>query len=195
MDFSYWISHRLSFVKIPLRIQAVSQITTNQLRVHRRKIIGLCWILLSVFLGFRAEQIAQSEALHSWKETHPPSTRVWRHALGSLGFEHCKDSKVLQKVLRSLPSMIDDHGSIWLSTQNQWIAIYSNEENSTFPVDIYGLNCNLPNREIRNWDNFNSSWDGFDKILEHLNQIQPQSPKLVEKRKSKIPRDSREIRY
>lgn len=195
MDFSHWISHCLSFIKIPPGVQTVSQITANRLRAHRRKLIGLCWLLLSVILGFWAEQIAQSEALQTWKDTHPPSPRVWRHALGSLGFEQCTDSKVLQKVLRNIPSMVDDHGSIWLSTETQWIAIYSNEEDSTFPVDIYGLNCALPKEGVRNWNNFNSGWDGFDQVLEHLTQALPHSPKMVEKKKSKLSRDSREIRY
>lgn len=181
--------------QISQRVQTLSKVTSNKVWPHQKKILAIFLILFSIFLGFWAEKIARSEAVQEWERAHPPSPLIWGHAMGSRGLQKLQDPKILQKILRSLPSMLDEPGSIWLSSDQLWLVIFSSDTELTVTAQIYCTSCKNPTQGKIAWERFGNGWIGFEQVLQRLDTHPTYSSKLIDKKKTSFPQDIREIRY
>lgn len=189
------LSSRLGISKVSQRVQTLSKVTSNRVRLHQKRILGIFLIFFSIPLGFWAEKIARSEAVQEWEKAHPPSRVIWEHAIGSRGFQKLQESKSLQKILKSLPSMIDDPGAIWLSSDRQWIVIFSQENELTETSQIYCVSCKNPTPGKIAWESLGIGWTGFEQVMKSLDANPTYSSRSIDKKKTTFSHDIREIRY
>ena len=130
---------------ISARIQSLSQgfgrspLAARLIR-HRRRFAGAALILVSIALGTWARDLAQAEALGSWLRLHPPSNLAWKHALESRQYRALTDPPALQRAARTLPSLVDEEGSVWASADARWIAIYQKQDDGLGSA-VYCLSC------------------------------------------------------
>jgi len=169
-------------------------------RRHRTRFIGITYFGVSVALGWVAFTLSREEAIEYWERTFLPSERVIRFALGSRGLAGASEGYPLQKALRSLPSSLDERGSIWFSAEPIWVAAFlpsaatqaSGEDSSSVQARVYCLDCkNFP----KNWHPLGLGWRALDKVIDQIDieLRQKKGIKMIAPRK--LQRDPREIVY
>ncbi len=181
-----WISRRVS----TLSANTLEKVRlTLQARLWRNgKIwVGVIFLLLSVWIGNWAKQVSQLEAAAQWEREHLPSEQIIECLMKSRGLGLVRHLKKLHKVLRTLPSTIDDPGSIWISESVDWIAFYGSPERSP-QVQIYCLQCSfLPTQ----WGPLGVGWTAIALALQKMDQ----KAILLKGPKAQIQKDPREIFY
>ncbi len=194
MDITDRLPLRGIFEGLRSRVSALSRraVTSGALAslnqkaaTHRRKLHGVTLLTLSAVLGIWAQELAQNEAISSWLRTHPPSPKIWRHALESHGMTLLEDPRLLQKASRALPIRSDQEGQVWATADLNWIATLNN---------MYCVICDQPPIE---WGPRGTGWDAFDPVLEQVAQAAATrlSKQTKKSQKSATPADPREIRY
>jgi hypothetical protein len=154
----------------------------------RRRLTGLLFLLLSIGLGAWAYDEAKSDALRSWEKSHPPSAKVWEHALGSKALTVPGKKSRVSQAARSLPARLEEEGTAWISGDKNWVAVFNAPEADP-PYRLFCRNCDLA---PPSWDPAGHGWRAFERILSELDTAVTSSP--VRKRISE-PSDPREIRY
>ena len=161
----------------------------------RRRRLGLALLVLSLGLGAWAYEASTDDALWGWKSRHFPSNDAWSSALGSRGYQSVTQADRLNRVLRTLPSQLDVSGSVWSTTDQNWIAIYPRDagEGTGAPV----LYCYLCEELPLAWNPEGRGWDGFDQTIIKMDRGLPalrgRKPKKSQKREEY--HDPRELRY
>src|SRR4051812_22384492 len=84
---------------------------------------GILALLLAAGFGIAAQQRSFQEGARDWELTHLPTLRIWQAALESRQFQELKNPDSIQKAAKTLPSMVDSAGSIWVSADLEWIAL------------------------------------------------------------------------
>lgn len=147
--------------------------------------------LVALTLGAWASELSQTEALSGWLATHPPSEKMWRHALLSRGLKEIDNPSTAQKAAKALPSLVEAEGNVWVSEDSNWLALF-HPSNSGRPIAFFCLNClNLP----KSWASSGNGWEAFDPVLDRIDRAAALAKTTVTAKKVLIPRDPREIVY
>lgn len=152
-------------------------------------------LLLSVLLGIWAHQSSQAEALRTWESENLPSPRIWTFALGSLEFHALSDPRKIQKASKGLPSLLEEPGSVWITEDSRWIAVFLPTDSSA-PIRIFCIECEprKPASWPTSWQPLGRSWKGFEEAMNRAKMVQ-RAPKSSLPAKKAIYRDPREVRY
>ena len=180
------------------RVRALSQSFAQvfgRLGRHRTRLIGAAYFAVSVALGFVAFTCSREEAIEYWERTFLPSGQVIGFALGSRGLVAAVEGYQLQKVLRSLPTSLDDRGSIWLSADPIWVAVFlPSKDDSSVQAETYCLDCkNLP----KNWQPMGIGWRAMDKVVNQIDNLlkRRKETKIAPSTQIRSRRDPREFIY
>ncbi len=158
-------------------------------RRYQRLWVAALFLVLSLALGDRANEMSQKTGASSWEKSHPPSQKVIFYSLKSRGLTLIQGVSFFQKIYRTIPTSLDEEGSIWLSEDANWVAFFLASAEA-IPAQIYCLICKqLPVR----WEPLGRGWQAFEKSLEELDH-KIAALKLSRPKKF-LPRDSREIVY
>jgi hypothetical protein len=179
--------------RIARGVQALSKNLGQLCGRHRTRLIGIAYFGVSIALGFAAFTFSRVEAIEYWERTFLPSERVIRFALGSRGLVPAAEGYQAQRVLRSLPSSLDEKGSIWMSTDPIWVAAFlPSKEDTSIQVLTYCLDCkNFP----KNWQPMGIGWRAMDKAIEQIDRGLKGRKEVKTAPLSKIRSDPREIVY
>jgi len=181
------------------RVPSIPRRTFEKLRAsipwktgkYKTRFLSGAFFLLALVLGVWANGIAEMEAISKWERNHLPSERIFKFALGSRGMHQVQDLNQLQKVMRSVPSRLDEMGSIWISTDANWAAYYSSPDQA-LQAQIYCLRCsNRPEK----WKPLGIGWRGLEDALDEIDKNTLLSKPLAQKKKGRLPRDPRELIY
>lgn len=149
---------------------------------------GLATVILGTLLGLEAATLTGEEAIKSWETARFPSPRALDAALGAAGIVRVTDSARIQRTARSLPALMDSAPMIWLSSDQNWVAVVLPRSEPS--IRIYCRRCDSP---PPGWSPAGSGWQGFERTLERLERLGPPIP--LSRTKRPEPRDPREIRY
>lgn len=190
MGLPRWTPDYAHLRRLSGRIPSLPKTLTNRFRPSSPAALGGGLVIASIILGSWAQKIAQQEASSIWENAHAPSPLLWKYTLESQGLRSVQDPKLLQRILRQLPAMLDDTGSIWISQDRHWVVIFESQVYGSpgFPLSV----------SPQSWDRVGVGWTGFEKVLQRLEEsgsIQKKSSALIEKKKRIPPFDLREIRY
>ena len=202
MDFFAHFLHLPGFDRLSKRIQKVPLFYTKKIGTFRRKAQALLLIIAAIGLGIWAKETTELEALQSWQLSHLPQRSVWEHGLGARGFKPLNELRLLQEVTRSLPTSLDDLGTVWISSNSYWVAIaLPAKEKEALPqeaperLQIYCLKCTKSPMEWKNWETLDRGWTGFEKSLSRIDRLPKQATLSQSPRKKQKVWDPREIRY
>jgi hypothetical protein len=196
MEFRDGLRGSWIFGSLSARVYGLSQggragALADSLKRHRRKIQSVALLLAALTFGIWAHDLAETEALSSWLHTHPPSEQMWRHALLSRGMRALEEPHALQKAAKSLPTLVDADGTVWLSADAGWIAVFGRQANGLAQA-IYCLECEHP---PLGWSPAGNGWEAFDPVLAQVDQLISQRKPQQKALKRAVPRDPREIVY
>jgi hypothetical protein len=196
MEFYHRLRSFEFFGRISARVRALSpgrgassHAAARVIR-FRKRLGGLALVMTALTLGFWAHDLAQAEALAGWLRGHPPSARMWRHALLSRGLHELQGAGLLQKTVKTLPTLMDEEGAVWVSADVNWIAVFE-KQSTGVPQAVYCLECTRP---PLGWAPAGNGWDAFDPVLAKVDQAV--AGRVAPKRAvSGVKRDPREIVY
>jgi len=173
---------------ISCRLQKIQKYCGKKLWFQER-LLGAASLVLSVLLGFHANSISEREAIQRWERSHLPSSSIVRFALTSQGWQEIQDQKKIEKLMRSIPVTLDEGGSIWNSSDWNWILFYSHSID-LLQVQFYCYHCSeFP----KIWTPLGIGWMGFEKALEGV-RLKLESEKTLLPKKIWAPwKDPREI--
>lgn len=158
---------------------------------HGKRALGAGMLLTALVLGIWAQDLARAQALSEWLRTHPPSAEAWTHALASAGLVPVSDTRLIGRAARSLPSLVDLEGSVWIAPDSNWVAVFQRRENDSTPA-LFCHDCGtLPST----WSPAGVGWAAFDLALSTLREAAAARAPLPSPRKRAQPRDPREIVY
>ena len=187
--------HRIGHIRgISARIRGVSQrlvqgrLASRVIR-HRKRALGVALLLVSLIVGIWAHDLAQAEALGGWLRMHPPSNRIWNHALESRGYRALSDLKQLQRASKTLPALVDEEGSVWTSSDTTWVAVFQKQDDGLSSV-LYCLECQKP---PAGWEPSGRGWEAFDPVLARADLAAKRLRPVAKPRQA--PSDPRELRY
>jgi hypothetical protein len=166
----------------------------------RRRLLGLTYVSVSVILGLWAHELSSSDALWRWRHQHSPSPGVWRHALESAGFQPVRSPDRIHRVMRSMPSLSDGAGSVWVDPEFcRWVIFGPLEQIQATQVYF------CPSLTERNvgalpapaWMPLGSGWQALEVGLTEIEARRPGwvRPVLARKPRTTEARDPRELRY
>jgi hypothetical protein len=158
----------------------------------RGAIWGGAFILIAAILAWSAQELTYSHALSDWERSRLPSDRTWTYSLEKFGWSVPPlASKITHQALKKLPASMDTAGSVWASPSLDWIAVFS-DPNQTVSQKVFCHDCSkAPER----WEPLGTGWSAFDQVLGRLEKIQATSRVVQKVRKTIKFVDSREIHY
>lgn len=173
------ISHRLAGRALAARVTRV-----------QKRILGACLLLFALVLGTWAHDLAQAEALGGWLREHPPSSQAWKHSLESRGYRTLTEPKAIQRASRSLPSLVDEEGSIWTGADANWIAVFQKKDD-VLASTLYCLECQKP---PAGWQPLGRGWEAFDPTLALADAAMKRLKPVLKARKT-VASDPMELHY
>ncbi len=185
------LAHRVRELRVRLRLPLRARTLPIGARLGpaaRRRLGGIALISFSLTLGAWAFDGARLQALASWERDHPPSQRIWEHALASRGLRPAPEKSRANQASRSLPARLEIEGTAWVSSDRNWVAVFG-PPTAEAPFALYCRDCGKP---VLGWDSPGGSWGGFETALAWL-ESKPNAPQPH--RSKRTEGDSREILY
>ncbi|MGK5085087.1 hypothetical protein WDW37_17505 [Bdellovibrionota bacterium FG-1] len=193
MDWFNHVDLNRHLASLYKRISTLS-IRLNPSAASPRVIQGLkttFFLTLALVLGVWAHDFSEAQALNTWLTTHPPSILMWKHALRSRGMVEVTHPILAQKAIRTLPSLIDQKGAVWVASEGKWIALLGSDTASGAPV-VFCLSCQ---ETPQNWNPAGNAWSAFDVALKKVDEaVQAEKHPLLSAKKA-VYRDPYEIVY
>ena len=160
---------------------------------HRNCWIALGLIVMAGVFGCLAHTVTQGEAIYRWERQHIPDLKSLEALVTSVGFQNLGRQKVYEKILRQFPMGHDEFGSIWASSDLNWVGYYPTSEYEEQP-HLYCREClKIP----ENWDFWGVGWVSLEGLLNEIRK-KPAGPSSSSKSpgsKRPLERDPREIVY
>jgi hypothetical protein len=178
---------------IQKRIQALSNsLVRKSGSATRKRVMSAGFLACSCVFGIWANDIAQIEAKMRWAREHPPSVRVIDFALGSRGLRKIEDTDQIHRVVRLIPTHLDENGAFWLSSNGQWVAFFSDSIQSN-TIHIY---CSICNRTPQgpDWRPFGVGWEALENVTDEIDQ-KTQNVSPIQRSKKVVFKDPRELSY
>jgi hypothetical protein len=188
--FREWISRRVrSLSRDPS--QKFGKACGAALWRQRNRLASGTFFVAAIILGLWANELAEADALARWERMHLPSERIIQFALGSRNFHSVRDENQMQKILRSIPSRLDESGAFWLSENANWVVFYAAPDQAV-QAQLYCFRCEtLP----KQWKPVGLGWRGLEETMQEIDKnLDFLKPVLLKKVKAGW-RDSREIVY
>lgn len=169
----------------------------------RAGMVSGIFLIVSAVFAWSAQEIVRGNALKEWESKRIPSLTTWRYALSTRGFHSPQDtatqntkneSQVLHRAMRSLPSMLDNPGSIWISEEKAWIAVYRSAE-SAAEADGPHLFCSRCQDPPHAWEPEGAGWSGFDQVIAILDKRPHDTPNSKSEPKKQRFQDPRALEY
>lgn len=162
---------------------------------NQRRLLSVALFLTAILLAIKAHDISQGDGIQKWLRDHPPSLKILEFSLGSRGLRSLafsqKNEKIFQKVIRTLPTSLDEEGAIWLSQDETWVASYYGKDHEIQPY-LFCAECStLP----KNWRSLGFGWPAFESLISAIDQRLTREQKKSPLEKKKVWRDPREISY
>jgi hypothetical protein len=154
--------------------------------------LSALFAIISCLCGLWAKELAESEAALRWGSEHPPSSRVVRFSLESFGYRREQDPDKLHRVVRWIPSHLDETASFWVTRDLDWIAYFSDLQ-KTVQIELYCHSCSSVPKS-QDWSPEGVGWSVFEDLLQRIEGKKsiPMLPNKGSIRRSS-PRDPREI--
>lgn len=157
----------------------------------RKRLFSALLLGSSLLLGVWANELSELEAIKKWERTHLPSERLFEFAMGSRGLRGVSEPRQLQKLIRSITTHLDATGSVWLSSDLNWVAFYSNPDQG-IQVQFYCLEClKLP----QNWQPVGIGWLALEQVTGVLDQRKSEIHLSAVRNPKTVFRDPREVVY
>ncbi len=145
----------------------------------------------SIFLGIWANELSEAEAVRKWERSHLPSEQIFGFAMGSRRLLFVSDDKRVQKLIHSISTHLDEAGSVWLSSDSNWVAFYSHPD-QMIQVRFYCLDCTqIPHQ----WQPLGVGWFALEKVIAALDQKKAKAVPLPSQKRKVMLRDPREVVY
>jgi len=191
-----------------------ARLSRKSAHFNKRPLGGLVLLIVSLLAANWAQDLSEKFSLARWKKSHPPSLAIWTHSLATYGFKPVEDSKLLRKLFRTLPSLVDEPGSIWLDKTGSWIATFHSKDPMAVPLFHTRQRIPLPGESKKKrralkkhlkktmpsaWNRTGYSWDGFERLLRQIEKLPPivapmlPAPPII--RTPRAWRDPRELSY
>ena len=184
MAFAYRIARLAFFKGVSNRVRALPKGPDS-----KRRILGIACFLLALFLAAWARQIAEVTALSSWLNSHHPSEMLWQQILALDGFNPVKEEHLLHQALRTLPLNLDEPGSVWMTADNGWIAVFQD----TSPSEtVFTMS---PSQPPLQWEPLGTGWIGFEAALRRAQWAAAAGKKVAPPKPQAVREDPRAIRY
>jgi hypothetical protein len=202
MDYPHCFGLRGIWERIFRRLSAVSKGFVGKVGTsnpssffekQRKRILAGVFFFLAIGLGWIAQDLAQTEAENRWGRNHPPSRAVVHYALASQGFVAVLEADSLQRVIRSIPTHLDDEGSFWITQDARWV-VFILEGDTAIPASAYRLSSES-RLKTEHWIPLGQGWGGFEELMK---RVKSKAPRLLNsKTKKQLPlwKDPREIVY
>lgn len=194
MDIAHRL-HRLEFFEsLSARVRSLSRrlgqgSLAKRLIPLRRRAGGVMLLVFALASGIWARDAALAEATRSWLEAHPPSERIWRHALESRGYRPASEARLAHKAARTLPSLAEVRDAIWMTEDANWIALFVPAEDRLDPM-FYCFSCA---QAPAGWVPRGRGWEAFDPVLERMDDAASRRKPAARPRAEAM--DPYELRY
>lgn len=191
--FRSGVSRRIREIPTTIKNAVGAHCQAERIWSTYRKCFGVASFLLSIFLGMVANSYSEQEALKRWEKNHVPSYSVVQFAMGSRGLMLNQNLSITQKLMRSLPTNLDDPGSFWMSQDSSWFAYYGNS-NQQAQVQFYRMgSSSLPHH----WIPMGVGWRALEKSIDAVDRVKlsNQSRKIHPAQRAKQRLDPRQLVY
>lgn len=156
---------------------------------------GAIWLVGSALLGGMASEVSRREALSDWLRSHAPPRATWERALASHGWKQVSSPEILHRVLRSLPSRLDEPATVWLTRDTKWIALFESVEVDPVAFGRPGAPEKPKATELAGaWEPLGRGWPAFESLLERMAAARPEITRKTGRERPRN-RDPREIVY
>lgn len=134
---------------------------------------GLALAIMSVILGFLADQASQKNADRRWLETYSPSFEVWTMAVERAGLQKVRNPKAVREIAASLPPL----GMDLLPSEVYWSAspllvvireIRGDSGESILMASANNLSLSLDSLQAVQWEFLGASWPGWEAMTARL---------------------------
>jgi hypothetical protein len=179
------------------RVQRVSEKYFSSFRIARKRLLSIFWIALAGLFGVWANEASELQAWNRFKKDHFPGRAVISAVLNGYHFVQIQESDRLQKILRTVPTHLDEEGAFWISTNRKWIVHFSDWDDwvqaQVFSLEEKGAKATR--REALKWERLGVKWEGIERLLRLLEEAKQDKTQSKPFQSHRRFRDPREIVY
>jgi hypothetical protein len=155
---------------------------------------GIVCLFLAIVLGWASLQASQEKGRFFFARHHWPLYPAWKETLASFQLQHQEQLSKWTTLFKTLPDAFSDSSEIWANENGCYVYLAKTPFNRDTGAEFWACAAAAP---IAKWVNLGSGVEGFDRLIEFLNQHKPLLVQIAQKKPN--PRrnlvDPKEIRY